>query len=125
MRWQIDPQLKPGDALGAHLRHFLMHDAAPGSHPLNVTGTDTSGVAECVFVVHRARQNIGHGFHAAVGMQGKSGFVVTSIRGSKVVQQQKWIEVVECLRSDASLKSHPRPFDDSLGLDDLLDASWY
>jgi hypothetical protein len=123
MRRQIDPQLKPGDALGTHLRHFLMHDTAPGSHPLNVTGTDASGVAECVFVVHDARKNIGHGFHAAMGVQGESGFVIASIRGSKVVQQQKWIEVVQSLRSNASLKSHTCPFDDCLGLKDLLDAS--
>src|SRR5262245_55982386 len=122
MRWQIDPQLKPGDALRAHLRHFLMHDAAPRSHPLNVAGTDTSGVAECVLVVHNARKNIGHRFNAAMWMQGESRFIIASLSRNKVIQQQKWIEVVQSLRSNTSLKPYARPFDDWLRLNDLLDA---
>src|SRR4029434_3755896 len=123
IRRQIDPQLKPGDAPRTHLGHFLMHDTSPGSHPLNVTGTDTSGVAECVFVVHNALKSVCHGFNAAMGMQGESGLVIASICGSKVVQQQKWIEVVQGLRSNASLKPYACPFDNSLGLNDLFDAS--
>ena len=97
-----------------------MHDTPPGSHPLNVTGTDSSGVAERVFVVHNAGKNIGHGFNAAMGMQGETGFVIASIRGSKVVQQQKRIEIVQSLRSNASLQLYACPFDDRLGLNDLF-----
>src|SRR6266481_5450739 len=122
---QIDPQLKPGDSLGTYLGHFLVHDAAPSSHPLNIAGTDTSGVAERVFVVHDAGKNVGHGFNSAMGMQRETGFVVAPLRGSKVVQQQKRIEIVQGLRSNASLQLHTRAFDDRLRLNDLLDRSWY
>src|SRR5262245_14865401 len=102
-----------------------MRDAAPSSHPLNVARTDTSGVAECVLVVHNTRKNIGYGFNAAMWMQGESCFVIPSLCRGKMVQQQKWIEVIQSLRSNTPLKLHPRPFDDWLRLNDHLNASSY
>jgi hypothetical protein len=59
-----------------------------------------------------------------MGMQRESRFVITPIRGTKVVQQQKRIEVIECLRANAPLQLYPRAFDHGLGLDDSLDVSW-
>jgi hypothetical protein len=40
-----------------------------------------------------------------------------------MIEQQKWIEIIERPSADASLELDPRAFDDRLGLDDLLDFS--
>jgi len=40
-----------------------------------------------------------------------------------MVQQQKWIKVVQRLSRNTSLEMHSRAFNDRLRLDDLLDLS--
>src|SRR4030095_16436548 len=56
---QVGPELKAVHAtMRIALRHFLMHDAAPGRHPLHIARTERATVAQAVAVLHGARQYI-------------------------------------------------------------------
>jgi hypothetical protein len=74
------------------LRHFLVQNAAPRRHPLDVAGTERALVAQAVPVLHRARQNIGNRFDAAVRVPGKAGPVIVGPIVPEIVEQQKGIE---------------------------------
>ena len=47
---------------------LVMDDAATGAHPLRIPRTHRAGVAEAVEVPSRARQQVGEGLDAGVGM---------------------------------------------------------
>ncbi len=64
---QVDPQLKAIDyPTLASAGHFLMQNAAPTGHPLDVTRLDLSGIAQAVAVMHCAFNHVGHGLNAAM-----------------------------------------------------------
>src|SRR5712692_3094728 len=56
-------------------------------------------------------------------VQRKPGLIIVRVFGSEMVQQQKWIKIVESARSDTSLEPHPRSLDYWLRLDDAFDSS--
>ena len=67
--WQVGPQLKTVHATAVvALRHFLMQDSAPSSHPLNITRPKGSLVAKAVAVFDFAGKNVSNRFDAAMGM---------------------------------------------------------
>ena len=52
---QIGPQLKAvHHPLGVSLRHFLVDDAAPRGHPLDIAGGDNALITHAVAVLHVA-----------------------------------------------------------------------
>ena len=54
---QVGPKLEAVHAaLRVALRHLLMHDAAPGGHPLHVAFAERAVTAEAVAVLDRAFQ---------------------------------------------------------------------
>ena len=56
-------------------------------------------------------------------MQGKPGLIIIRVFGSEMIQQQKWIKIVEGVRSNASLEPHSRSLNYWLRFDDVIDAS--
>lgn len=70
-------------------------------------------------MVHSASEHIGHCLNSTVRMHRKSGKIVIRVVGSKMVEQQKWIEIIQRSRSDTSLEPHSCTFYDGLGLDDF------
>ena len=82
-RRQVEPELQARDALGAHLRHLLVHDAAARRHPLDVAGADGALVAERVAVAHFALPDQRHGLDAAVRVIGEPGLVVAPDRPTR------------------------------------------
>ncbi len=49
---QIDPELEALEQPVFLLRHFRVHDAAPGGHPLDAAGLDDALVAGVVAMPH-------------------------------------------------------------------------
>ena len=78
-------------ALRVALRHFLMHDAAAGRHPLHVAGFEIAAVAQAVAVLDVARQHIGNRLDAAMRMPGKASAIVVGPVVAKIVEQQERI----------------------------------
>src|SRR4030095_7792673 len=48
---QVDPELKTINAFRSRLRHFLVHDSTTGSHPLNISRSNASGVSNAVAMI--------------------------------------------------------------------------
>src|SRR4029453_10347764 len=120
---QVDPEVEAGDALGTHLRHLLVHDAAPRRHPLDVAGADAPVVVERVAMLAFALPHDRHRLDPAVWMIGKSRLVVRRTVGLEVVQQQEGIEVVQLSSSDAAPEMNPRALDYRLRGHDLRDRA--
>ena len=118
-RRQVEPQLQPGDAFGAHLRHLLVQDAAARAHPLDVAGPDRPAVPERIAVGDLAVADERHRLDAAVRVIGEARFVVGGLGRLEVIEQEKGIEVVEAARAEAAPQVHARPLDDRLRRDDL------
>ena len=80
-------------AMVVFLGHFLMDDAAAGSHPLHVARGDNALVAHTVTVFDFSGQNIGDSFNPPVGMPGKSFEVIGRMVAAKIVQEEKRVEL--------------------------------
>ena len=73
MRRQVDPELESVDIpAGTATRHFLVEDAAPGTHPLYIAGTDDTLVAEAVAMTRGTFEHIRDSFNPAVWVIGKT-----------------------------------------------------
>src|SRR5262249_33912842 len=92
-RGQVGPQLKAMHATATvALGHFLVEDAAAGGHPLHVTGSERSLVAEAVLMLDGSGEHVGYGLNTPVRMPGKSGAIVIDAVVAKIVEQQERIE---------------------------------
>src|SRR4030042_6179828 len=85
---KISPKLKSSHitcfiALG----HFLVDDAAPGSHPLNISGTDHTFIPHAVSVFDISSQHISDCFNPPVWMPGEAFKIMAGIAGSTIVHE--------------------------------------
>ena len=93
-RGQIAPQLKAVHlAVGVSVRHFLMQDAGTGGHPLHIPRAKGAGVAKAVAVIHGARQHIGDGFNAAMGMPRKALDKILGVFVAEIIEQQERVKL--------------------------------
>ena len=88
----------------AALRHFLMHDARTGGHPLHVACTQQAGVAQRIAVLDRAVQHIGDGFDAPVRMPWETFEVIIGALVPKIVEQQEWIQLARVLKAERAVQ---------------------
>jgi hypothetical protein len=100
------------------LGHFLMHNPAAGCHPLNIAIGYTTCIADTVFMVYVTADHVGYRFNSPVGMHGESFDVIRRVLGSKMIEQQKRIDVIQFAGRDTSNESHPGTFHDSAGFND-------
>ena len=125
MGGEVDPELEAVDvSAGAAARHFLVQDAAAGTHPLHIAGTDEARVAKAVAVMRGALEHVGDGFDAAVRMvrEAADGTFEGIVEG-EMVEEQEGIELVADARRDGTAKPHARALDGVLRFDDLGDFS--
>ena len=125
VRGQVDPQLEAIDVSArAAAGHFLVQDAATGTHPLHIAGTDQAGVAEAVAMTGGAFEHVGDGFDAAVRVVGEAADgTFDGIVEGEVVEEQKGIEQVADPRRNGAAKPHARAFNGVLRFDNLGDFS--
>ena len=78
-------------ALRVTLRHFLMHDAAAGRHPLHVAGAERAAIAETVTVLDGTVEHVRDRLDAAVRMPRKAGEIIGRPVVAEIVEQQERI----------------------------------
>src|SRR5882724_2535569 len=93
-------------ALVITLRHLLVQDSAPGSHPLHIASGHLALVAKAVAVFYRAGKYVGDRLDATVRMPRKSREIVCRIVVAEIVQQQKWIEILGFAETEGALQLH-------------------
>ncbi|MEM8788138.1 MAG: hypothetical protein AAGE76_07740 [Pseudomonadota bacterium] len=76
---------------GVSARHFLVHDARPGGHPLDRARPQQAAIAQAVAVFDLAFQDVGYGLDAAMRMPGKALGIRGRVVVAEIVQQQKRI----------------------------------
>ena len=116
MRGQIGPKLEAVHlALGVAFRHFLMKDAGTSSHPLHIAAFQRAAIAQAVAMLHRAREDIGDGFNAAMRMPGKARHIVARGLTPEVVKQQERVELGRIAKAESAVQMHACAFDMRLG----------
>jgi len=95
--------------VGVALRHFLVHDAAAGSHPLHVAGAEVAAIAEAVAVLDVAGQDVGDGLDPPVGMPREAGEVVAGVLVAEVVEEEERIELRRISEAEARRSFTPAP----------------
>ncbi len=105
------------------LRHFLVHDAAAGGHPLHVAGTKGALVAQGVTVLDRAGEDVGDRFDAPVRMPGEAGPVGVGAVVAEIVEEEEGIELLRLAEAEGAVELHTGALDGGLGLRNLLDGA--
>src|SRR5262249_24829842 len=107
-------------AMRVALRHLLMHDAAPGRHPLHVSGAKRAAIAKAVAVVDGTGEHIGDRLDAAVRMPGETGEIVLGLLITEIVEEQERIEFARIAEAEGSPEPNAGAFRGRLGLSDTL-----
>src|SRR5450755_335131 len=111
-RRKISPQLEAMHASGVvALRHLLVDDSSPRSHPLDVTGGDGASVPHAVAVLDGPGEDVCDRLDAAVGMPWKAGEIVLRNIIAEVIEEEKRIEVGGVVESKGSPQMHARAFE--------------
>src|SRR5271169_6742211 len=105
------------------LRHFLVNDAAAGSHPLHVACGDCAVVAHAVSVFDGSGEDVCDRLDAAMRMPGKAGEVILGNVVAKIVEQEERIELMRVAEAEGTAQMHSGTFERGLGLDEALDGS--
>src|SRR5215208_6807367 len=111
-------------ALAVALRHFLMHDAAAGGHPLNIARGERSPIPEAVAMVDRSCQHIGDRFDSAMRMPRKSSPIIGGIFIAEIIEEQEWVEVSGIAETEGAVQLHSGTFHRGLRFDDAFDRSY-
>src|SRR6266446_3669136 len=107
-------------ALRITLGHLLVQDAAAGGHPLHVASSHLAFVSEAIAVLDRAGEHIRDRLNPTVRMPRKSGQVIFRVVVAKIVQQQKWIEILRFAEAEGALQFHAGALQGWLGLNNLF-----
>src|SRR6266478_4500491 len=98
-----------------------MDDASAGCHPLDFARPDRAAIAQAVAMFNRSCKHVSDGFNATMGMPGKACQVIVWDVVSKIVQEQKWIEIRRVAKTEGPPQMHPCPLQSGFGLDHSLD----
>ena len=105
------------------LRHFVVHDAAAGGHPLHVAGAERAAIAQRVGVLHVAGQHVGDGLDAAMRMPREAGLVLAGHVVPEIVEQQERVGLGRFTEAKGAVQVHAGALHGGLGLDDSLDGT--
>jgi hypothetical protein len=120
-RRQIGPELEAVHAaLRVALRHFLVHDAAAGGHPLHVARAEIAAIAQAVAVLDIAGKHIGNGLDAAMRVPGKAGAIIFRPVVAEIVEQQERIGGLGFAEAEGAAQLYAGALDRGLRRDDLL-----
>ena len=105
------------------LRHLLMQNATSGGHPLDVTGSEAATIAQVVAMLDATSENVRDGLDTAMRVPGEPGSVVVGNVVSKVVEEQKRVDVIGVPEAKGALEFDAGTFERRHGRGDLLDRS--
>ncbi len=101
-----------------------MHHAAPGGHPLDVTGLQATGMPGRIPVFEFTRQHIGYRFKATMRMIRRANRLTRQvIHRTHLVDHQDRVYVAHTGRRQRPPDLKTAPFRLAAGLDDLFDRS--
>ena len=121
---EVRPELEPvHPSVLVAFGHLLMKYSASGCHPLHISGSQRTVVSQAVAVAHRSLEYIRDGFDAPMWMPREAGEVVSGIFITKVVKQQKWIEIRGVPEPKRATQLHACAFNGGLCLNDSFDWS--
>ena len=95
--------------------HFLVHDAAAGGHPLDITCAEAAFVAQRVRVIDRAGEHVGDGLDAAVRVPREARLELLRVFVAEVVEQQEGIEGAGVVKPEGAVQVNPGAFQRWLG----------
>src|SRR5215471_9071120 len=102
------------------LRHFLMDNAAAGSHPLHVARRDGAPIPHAVAMLHRPRENVRNRLDPTMGMPWETGEILLRNVVAEVVEEQERIEIGRVAETERPAQMYTRAFDRGLGFDHAL-----
>ena len=104
-------------------RHLLVHDAAPGGHPLHVAGAERAAISQTIAVLHGAGQYIGDGFDAAVRVPRESREIIGRPIVTEIIEQQKRIGLRRIAEAEGSSQLDAGIFNGGLRLHNTFDGT--
>src|SRR5512136_2040611 len=100
-----------------------MHDAAPGGHPLHVTGAERAAVAQAVAMFDGAGQYICNSLDAAVRMPEEPGEIIARPIIAEIIKQQKRVGFRRVAKTESTAQPDVGPLDGGLRLHDTFDGT--
>ncbi len=91
-------------------RHFLMHDAGAGRHPLHIARAQRAAVAEAVAMLNGACQNVSNGFDAAMRMPGETLEVLRRVVIAEIVHHQERVGQRRIAEAEDAMEMNAGPF---------------
>src|SRR4030095_2984006 len=92
------------------LRHLLMNDAAPSSHPLHVTGAYSAAIADAVTMLNSACENVSNRLNAPMPVPGETCQVVLGDIIAKIIQEEERVEVFCASETEGTVQVHTGTF---------------
>ncbi len=91
-------------------RHFLVHDAGTGGHPLHITRPQRAMIAQAVAMLDGACQNVSNGFDAAMRMPGKALEILCRIVIAEIVHHQERVGKRRIAEAEDAMEMNAGPF---------------
>jgi len=108
-------------ALGIALRHFLVDDAAPRGHPLDVASRNGATVTHAVAMLYRAREHVSNGFNTAVRVPRETRQIFLWNIVTEIVEQQERIEIGGVAEAECAAQMHACTFERRRRVNESLD----
>ncbi len=105
------------------LRHFLMHDAGSGRHPLHVARAERALIAEAVAMLDGAGEHIGDRLDAAMRMPREAAQIVLRTIITEIIHHQKGIGQARITKAEHALQLYARTFKVRRGAGNLPDRT--
>src|SRR4029450_6806952 len=123
-RRQIRPELEAVQpSLRIALRHFLVKDAAAGSHPLHVASAEIPAIPQAVTVLNRPGEHIRDRLDSAMGMPREAREVVVRLVVAEVIEEKKRVVIGGIAKAERPAQLDPGAFEGGLGQRNALDGS--
>jgi hypothetical protein len=106
LRREVEPKLKALHHAFRLFRDLGVDHAATGDHPLHTAVTQHSFVPRTVAVPHAARQHVGDGLEAAVGVIGEARDVILRVVAAECVQHQERVQAALQVSREDARKAH-------------------
>src|SRR5678816_4809525 len=91
------------------LRHLLMDDSAPRSHPLHIASANDATVSQAVAMFDCSRQHISDRLDPSMRMPGETSQIVSRTFIAEVIEKKKRIKVGCISEAECAPQMHTRP----------------
>ena len=110
-------------SLRVTLRHFVVHDAAAGGHPLHVTGAQHSAIPQRVGVLDVAGEYVRDRFDAAMRVPREARLILARHVVPEIVEQQERVGLGRFSEPEGAVQMHTGAFHGGLSLNDALNGT--